>query len=92
MEIVMTKFKEKVQGQVKQAVGQMVGDDQLVLEGKKQQRDSERAANTSEHGRSKGKEQQKDKSLIQNAPKMDVNKPTSEQTGDPTGRKGPVLD
>lgn len=86
----MTKFKEKVQGQVKQAVGQMVGDDQLVLEGKKQQRDAKRAADTSEHDRSKGK--QKDKSLIQNPPKMDVNKPASEQTGDPTGRKGPVLD
>lgn len=88
----MTKLKEKAQGQVKQAVGQMVGDDQLVLEGKKQQRNAERASDPSDQSSSKGKEQQKDKSRIQNAPKTSVNKPASEQTNDPTGRKGPVLD
>lgn len=89
----MTRFKDKAQGQVKQAVGQMVGDDQLVMDGKKQQRNAERASDPSDQGRSKGKEEKKDKSRIQNAPKTDdVNKPASEQTSDPTGRKGPVLD
>jgi uncharacterized protein YjbJ (UPF0337 family) len=88
----MSKFKEKAQGQVKQAVGQMVGDDQLVLEGKKQQRNAERASDPSHGSSSKGKEEQKDKSRIQKAAKTDVNKPASEQTSDPTGRKGPVLD
>lgn len=88
----MTKFKEKAQGQVKQAVGQMVGDDQLVLEGKKQQRNAERASAPSDQSGSKGKQEQKDKGRIPNAPKTDVNKPASEHTSDPTGRKGPVLD
>ena len=88
----MTKFREKAQGQVKQAVGQMVGDDQLVLEGKKQQRNAERASDPSGRGSLKGKREQKDKGRFQNDPKTDVNKPASEQTSDPTGRKGPVLD
>jgi hypothetical protein len=88
----MTKFREKAQGQVKQAVGQMVGDDELVLQGKKQQRDAERASDPSDQSSSKGKQEQKDKGRIRNAAKTDVNKPASEQTSDPTGRKGPVLD
>jgi uncharacterized protein YjbJ (UPF0337 family) len=91
MEIVMTKFKEKAQGQVKPAVGQMIGGDQLVLEGKKQLRDAERASDTSDHSSSKGKEQKKDKSRIHSS-KTDVNEPASEQTNEPAGRKGPVLD
>ena len=91
VEIVMTKFKEKAQGQVKQAVGQMVGDDKLVLEGKKQLRDAERESGNSDQDR-EGRERQKDKSRGQHAPKTSVNKPASEQTSDPTGRKGPVLD
>jgi hypothetical protein len=86
-EIVMTKFKEKAQGQVKQAVGQIVGDDQLVLEGKKQQRNAERASDPSDQGSAKGKEQQKDKGQIQNGP--NVNEPASEQISDPTGARVP---
>jgi len=34
MESTMNRLREKAQGRTKQAVGQMVGDDQLVLEGK----------------------------------------------------------
>lgn len=85
----MTKLKEKTQGQVKQAVGQIVGDDQLVLEGKKQERNAERARDPSDHGSSKGKHEQSDKGP-QSAP--NVNKPASEQSSDATGRKGPVLE
>jgi uncharacterized protein YjbJ (UPF0337 family) len=36
VEIAMTKFQEKAQGQVKQMVGQMIGDDRLVSEGREQ--------------------------------------------------------
>jgi uncharacterized protein YjbJ (UPF0337 family) len=91
-EVIMTKLREKAQGQVKQAVGQIVGDDQLVLEGKEQQRQAERASDPSGQRGSKGKEEQKGKSRMRNTSKTDVNKPASEQTSDPTGRKGPVLD
>jgi uncharacterized protein YjbJ (UPF0337 family) len=86
----MTRFKEKAQGQVKQAVGQMVGDDQLVLEGKKQQHDAECSGRKSNESSSTNEESQKGNG--DQAPKTDVNKPASEQTSDPTGRKGPVLD
>lgn len=34
----MTRLQEKAQGHTKQAVGQMIGDDELVLEGKDQVR------------------------------------------------------
>ena len=88
----MTKFKEKAQGQVKRAVGQMVGDDQLVSEGKKQQRDAERESSRSDQNAAKSRERRKDDGRSQHAPKTEVNKPASEQTSDPTGRKGPVLD
>jgi hypothetical protein len=88
----MTKFKEKAQGQVKQAVGQMVGDEQLVSEGKKQRRDAERGPDKSGENASASQERQKDKDKDPRAQKTNVNKPASEQTNDPTGRKGPVLD
>ena len=34
----MNRFQEKAQGHTKQTVGQMIGDDELVLEGKDQVR------------------------------------------------------
>ena len=37
----MSKFHEKVEGRTKQIVGQMIGDDQLVREGKTQERKAE---------------------------------------------------
>ena len=37
----MSKFHEKVEGRTKQIVGQMIGDDQLVREGKTQERKTE---------------------------------------------------
>jgi uncharacterized protein YjbJ (UPF0337 family) len=40
----MTRLQEKAQGHTKQAIGQMVGDDELVLEGKQQVRKVEEAA------------------------------------------------
>jgi uncharacterized protein YjbJ (UPF0337 family) len=38
----MTKLREKAQGRTKQIVGQIVGDDQLVQEGKEQERHAEK--------------------------------------------------
>ena len=37
----MSKLREKAQGLTKQTVGQMIGDDELVREGKEQQRTAE---------------------------------------------------
>jgi len=34
----MTKMQKKAEGRTKQIVGQMIGDDKLVLEGKEQER------------------------------------------------------
>src|SRR5437868_4388168 len=34
----MTKLQKKAQGRTKQVVGQMIGDDRLVLEGKEEER------------------------------------------------------
>lgn len=39
----MTKLQEKAEAQVKQIVGQMIGDDQLVQEGKEQQHQADEA-------------------------------------------------
>lgn len=39
----MTKLQEKAEAQVKQIVGQMIGDDQLVQEGKEQQHHADEA-------------------------------------------------
>jgi uncharacterized protein YjbJ (UPF0337 family) len=41
---IMTQLREKAQGQTKQIVGQIVGDDQLVQEGKEQVRHAEKEA------------------------------------------------
>jgi uncharacterized protein YjbJ (UPF0337 family) len=38
----MTQLREKAQGQTKQIVGQIVGDDQLVQEGKEQVQHAEK--------------------------------------------------
>ena len=37
----MNRFQEKAQARTRQAVGQMIGDDKLVLEGKEQERHAE---------------------------------------------------
>jgi uncharacterized protein YjbJ (UPF0337 family) len=37
----MMRLQQKAQGRTKQAVGQMIGDDKLVLEGKEEERRAE---------------------------------------------------
>jgi uncharacterized protein YjbJ (UPF0337 family) len=39
----MTRLHDKAQGRTKQIVGQMIGDDKLVLEGKDEERKAEKA-------------------------------------------------
>jgi uncharacterized protein YjbJ (UPF0337 family) len=41
MEVYMARLQEKARGRTKQAVGQMIGDDKLVLEGKEEERRAE---------------------------------------------------
>lgn len=38
----MMRLQAKVQGLTKQTIGQMIGDDKLVLEGEEEQRQAER--------------------------------------------------
>jgi uncharacterized protein YjbJ (UPF0337 family) len=79
----MTKLQERSQGRAKQAVGQIVGNDKLVLEGKKQER----------HADNVSKQQSKEKKRAKNVQKGAAQKSAlSEETRDPTGRKGPVLE
>ena len=42
LETIMSKFHEKAQALTKQIIGQMVGDDEIVREGKEQQQKAER--------------------------------------------------
>jgi uncharacterized protein YjbJ (UPF0337 family) len=75
----MTRLQEKAQGHTKQAVGQMIGDDQLVREGEDQVRKAEgeqqvpaQRSGPSDHGivrNEKGEEQPKDKRRAQTAQK-----------------------
>ena len=89
----MTKLREKAQGQVKRFVGQMVGDDKLVEEGKKQERAAEgQTIGSADQGIArgeKGQEQPKDKNRAQTVHQTGVVKSVS---GEPPKRKGPVLE
>jgi uncharacterized protein YjbJ (UPF0337 family) len=49
----MSKFREKAQGRVKQLVGQMVADDQLVQEGREQAQEAEKEAESSTDDRAR---------------------------------------
>jgi hypothetical protein len=46
-EAVMTKLREKAQARTMQIVGQMIGDNQLVEEGKERERQAEKPAGSS---------------------------------------------
>ena len=72
----MTRFHEKAQGHTKQIVGQMIGDEQLVREGKQQAGDpgSESVAHHSDHGiikDEKAEEQPRDKERVETVHKTD---------------------
>lgn len=63
----MNRLQEKARGRTKQAVGQMIGDDQLVLEGKEQVRHAENEEAASEKAASE-------------KPKSSSRKPPTKQT------------
>jgi hypothetical protein len=46
-EAAMTRFQQKVQAQTMQIIGQMIGDDRLVHEGKEEERQAEEQENES---------------------------------------------
>jgi hypothetical protein len=83
----MSKFHEKVEGRTKQIVGQMIGDDQLVREGRTQAAEDDRSgrgdqsAPHQEMAHSdqgivkdrKASEQPKDKERAQGSPKLHAN-------------------
>jgi uncharacterized protein YjbJ (UPF0337 family) len=99
MEVCMTRLREKAQGHTKQVVGQMIGDDQLVLEGKRQvgEAESERSsAHYSDRGivkDEKAEEQPKEKERVQTVHKTDANDSVSkEETRNPNpGKVGKKL-
>ena len=48
----MSKFREKAEAQTKQIIGQMLGDEQLVEEGKEESRNAEAGPTDSDSARS----------------------------------------
>jgi uncharacterized protein YjbJ (UPF0337 family) len=72
MEAEMNRLQEKARGRTKQAVGQMIGDDQLVLEGKEQVRHAENEEASSEEAASEKAASEK--------PKSSSRKPPTKQT------------
>jgi hypothetical protein len=84
----MTRLQEKAQGHTKQIVGQIIQDDQLVLEGKQQVRKAEgQAERHSDQGivkDEKASEQPKDKERAQTVHKTGAKNSTSrEESRDP---------
>ena len=58
----MTNARDKAQAFTKQLVGQMVGDDLLVQEGKEQEREADREpSKAQERGQDRGQEQAQEK-------------------------------
>jgi len=53
----MMKLQKKAQARTKQIVGQMIGDDRLVMEG----REEERRVNNEDRGESRRNEQKQEK-------------------------------
>jgi hypothetical protein len=83
----MSKFQQKAEAQTKQIIGQMLGDELLVQEGKEQQRQATEPGATGErHDQGivrdeRGQEQPQDKERAQRVSRVD-------RGGDPPGKKG----
>jgi hypothetical protein len=88
----MSKFQQKAEAQTKQIIGQMLGDELLVEEGKKQQRQATEPGATGERHDDdrpdqgivrdeRGQEQPRDKERAQRVSRVD-------RGGDPPGKKG----
>jgi hypothetical protein len=88
----MTKFQQKAEAQTKQFIGQMLGDELLVEEGKALQREATEPGSTGDrrdedrHDQGivrdeRGQEQPRDKERAQRVSRVD-------QGGDPPGQRG----
>jgi hypothetical protein len=88
----MSKFRQKAEAQTKQIIGQMLGDELLMKEGKEQQQEATEpgsAAGGHDQGGSdqgivrdeRGQEQPRDKERAQRVSRVD-------RGGDPSGKKG----
>ncbi|MEH2554828.1 hypothetical protein V1286_002357 [Bradyrhizobium algeriense] len=86
----MSKFQQKAEAQTKQIIGQMLGDELLVKEGKEQQREATEPGrgHHDEGGHDqgivrdeRGQEQPRDKERAQRVSRVD-------RGGDPPGKKG----
>jgi hypothetical protein len=86
----MSKFQQKAEARTKQIIGQMLGDELLVEEGKAQQREATEPGrgHQDEGGRdqgivrdARGQEQPRDKERAQRVSRVD-------RGGDPPGKKG----
>lgn len=82
----MSKFQERAEAQTKQIIGQMLGDELLVREGKEQQRETTEPpspAGNNDQGILRdelGQEQPRDKERAQRVSRID-------RGGDPPGEK-----
>jgi len=82
----MSKFHEKAEAQTKQIIGQMLGDELLVQEGKKQQKEAtESRSSDGGHDQGivrdeRGQEQPADKERAQRVSRVD-------RGGDPPGKQ-----
>lgn len=85
----MSKFQEKAEAQTKQVIGQMLGDELLVEEGKTQYRQAATPGSTAGEGGDhdqgivrdeRGQEQPRDKERAQRVSRVD-------RGGDPPGKK-----
>ena len=82
----MSKFRQKAEARTKQTIGQMLGDELLVQEGKEQQReatDPERSIGGHDQGivrDERGQEQPRDKERAQRVSRVD-------RGDDPPGKK-----
>jgi len=88
----MRKFQQKAEAQTKQIIGQMLGDELLVEEGKEQQREATEPGSVADshdqgvHDQGivrdeRGQEQPRDKERAQRVSRVD-------RGGDPPGKKG----
>jgi hypothetical protein len=81
----MSKFQERAEAQTKQIIGQMLGDELLVQEGKKQQREATEPESSGGKDQGivrdeRGQEQPRDKERAQRVSRVD-------KGGDPPGQK-----
>jgi hypothetical protein len=84
----MSKFQQKAEAQTKQLIGQMLGDELLVEEGKEQQREAMDIGDRHDDARhdqgivrdERGQEQPADKERAQRVSRVD-------RGGDPPGKK-----